>query len=301
MIIAVSGSTGLVGSALCARLRASGHTVLPIVRRTDVPEPSLLWQPESGVVTLRGSQPPEAVVHLAGESVASGRWTAARKQRIRDSRVRGTQVLVEGLRRIGLPRVFVTASAIGLYGSRGEEVLTEASSPGEGFLAEVATDWEGASASLESDGVRRVVVRIGLVLSPDGGLLPRVALPIRWFVGGRLAHGNQWMSWIALGDLCAILERAATEPTMRGTYNATSPSPIRNRDFVATLARVLHRPALFPVPTFALRLALGEMATEVLSSTRVQPARLLAEGFSFESPDLEPCLRELLGRSGGES
>jgi uncharacterized protein (TIGR01777 family) len=296
MIVAVSGSSGLVGRALCTRLRAGGHTVLPIVRRSDAPEPSLLWQPESGVVALRGSQPPEAVVHLAGESVATGRWTKARKQRIRDSRVRGTQVLVDGLRRIGLPRVFVTASAIGWYGSRGEETLTEASSPGEGFLAEVAAEWEGASASLESAGVRRVVIRIGLVLSPEGGLLPRMALPIRWFVGGRLAHGNQWMSWIALSDLCTILERAVCEPSMRDVYNATAPSPTRNRDFVATLARVLHRPARFPVPTFALRLALGEMATEVLSSTRVRPARLLAEGFAFRCPELEPCLRELLGQ-----
>lgn len=296
MIVAVSGSCGLVGRALCIRLRAAGHTVLPIVRRSDAKEPSLLWQPEAGVVALRGSQPPEAVVHLAGESVASGRWTTARKQRIRDSRVRGTQVLAEGLRRIGLPRVFVTASAIGWYGSRGEETLTEASSPGEGFLAGVATEWEAASASLESVGVRRVVIRIGLVLSPDGGLLPRMALPIRWFVGGRLAHGNQWMSWIALSDLCNILERAVCEPSMRGVYNATSPSPTRNRDFVATLARVMHRPAILPVPTFALRLALGEMATEVLSSTRVRPARLLAEGFAFGCPELEPCLRELLSR-----
>ena len=238
------------------------------------------------------------MIHLAGEGIAEGRWTEERKQRIRESRVRGTRLLAEAVAAArGGPHVLVSASAIGLYGERGEETLTESSAPGRGFLPEVAAAWEAATRPAEEAGVRVVRVRIGLLLSPRGGLLQRMLLPFRLCVGGRLGSGRQWMSWIAMDDLLEVFRRTLTDPDLRGAVNAVAPEPARNREFTRTLARVLRRPAIIPVPAFALRLLYGQMADElILASARVVPGALFAVGHQFRFPSLEPALRHLLGR-----
>ena len=295
MKVLLSGASGLVGRALAERLRDAGHTIVPLVRHDPAPVGTVLWDPTSGRFDHAACEGIDAVVHLAGESVAAGRWTAARKRRIRDSRVAGTRLLVDGLRELEAPpAVFVAASAIGIYGSGGDDELTEDSPFGSGFLADVCRDWESASAPIEAVGTRRVLIRIGLVLARDGGALPRMAAPIRWFVGGRLGSGRQWMSWISRDDLCAIFERALADSNLNGVYNAVAPMAVRNAEFTRVLARVLRRPAFLPVPNLALRIAVGELATEILASARVVPWRLLDAGFRFGDTELEPTLRRLL-------
>ncbi|MBI5852169.1 MAG: TIGR01777 family protein [Planctomycetes bacterium] len=287
MKVLVSGASGFIGRALASRLRAIGHEVLPLVR-TDA-------SAAIGHFDHAACDGADAVVHLAGENIAAGRWTAARMRRIRDSRVEGTRLLAAGLATLErAPATFVQASAIGIYGDRGDETLTEDSARGSGYLPDLVHDWETASASLEARGVRRVVLRIGLVLARDGGALPRIALPFRFFAGGRTGSGRQWQSWITRGDLLAVVERALVDETLHGVYNAVAPSPARNADFARTLGRVLRRPSWLPAPAFALRLALGEMADALLlSSARVVPTRLLAAHFRFADEELEPALRRV--------
>jgi len=297
MRIGITGASGLIGSLLARHLVAQGHRVVPLVRRP--PEPGAVrWIDGSEVVIsesdLAGM---DAIVNLAGENIGQ-RWTPERKRRIRESRVRGTAGLAERLARTGPgrgPRVLVSASAIGYYGSRGDEVLTEASNRGTGFLAEVCREWEEATQPAERAGVRVVRLRIALPLTPKGGVLARMLLPFRLGIGGELGSGQQWMSWIASDDLVQTVERVLTDETFGGPVNASSPNPVRNEEFTRILARVLRRPAFLTVPSIALEVGLGEMARElILSSARVQPARLLEAGFQFRYPGLEDALRHEL-------
>ena len=235
----------------------------------------------------------DAVIHLAGENIAGSRWTNRQKRRIRDSRVEGTRGLSEAVARLSRPpRVLVSASAIGYYGNRGAEPLTEDSLPGEGFLPETCRAWERATAPAREVGVRVVLLRIGIVLSPAGGVLQRLLPPFRLGLGGRLGTGRQFMSWIGLGDLVQVIRRALSDTTLEGPVNAVAPRPVRNEEFTRALGRVLHRPTLLPVPAFAIRLLLGEMGRELLlGGARVLPARLEATGFSFAGADIDSALR----------
>jgi uncharacterized protein (TIGR01777 family) len=240
----------------------------------------------------------DAVVHLAGENIAARRWTAAHKAEIRRSRAEGTRILCESLAGLSRPpRVLVSASAVGFYGDRGSELLTESSPRGAGFLADVAEDWEAATAIAERAGVRVVHLRFGVILSPAGGALRKMLFPFTMGVGGRVGSGDQFWSWVAIDDVVGAIAHAIRCDALRGPLNVVAPTPATSREFAATLARVLGRPALFPVPAGILRLLLGEMADPLLlSSARVQPARLLASGYRFRFPDLEAALRHLLGR-----
>ena len=294
MRVVVSGASGLVGRAVLARLEGRGDTAARLVRREGIS--GVFWDPKSGRLDCAAAEGADAVVHLAGENVASGRWTAQRRAEIRDSRVVGTRLLAERLAALARPpSVMVTASAIGFYGDSGDTVQTEAGALGRGFLAEVCRDWEAAGQPAVRKGIRVVQLRIGPVLSPKGGAL-RQMLPIfKLGLGGRVGDGRQWMSWITLGDLVRVVEHVLADGELRGAVNAVAPQPVRNSEFTSTLARVLGRPALLPVPAFVLRAVFGEMADEMLlSSTRVVPERLRERRFHFEHPELEPALRALL-------
>jgi uncharacterized protein (TIGR01777 family) len=299
MDVIVSGATGLVGAALTRDLAAAGHYVRRFVRVPSAPNSrDVFWDPDRGILDAGSLRGVEAAIHLAGESIASGRWTAAKKNSIRESRTRGTRLIAETLARVSpLPRVLLSASAVGYYGSRGSEVLTERSVPGRGFLAEVCRDWEAASAPAAAAGIRTVTLRFGVVLSPAGGMLAKVLVPFRLGLGGRVGDGEQFMSWIEIGDLVRVIGHALETKSLTGAVNAVSPHPATNREFTETLGRVLSRPTVFPVPAFAARIAFGEMADEMLlASTRVEPERLLDSGFVFRHPTLESALRHLLMR-----
>lgn len=299
MRVAVSGSTGFLGTPLIPLLAAAGHQVIRLIRRPQTfAEPAILWSPESGHWDVTPLQGIEAVIHLAGENIAGGRWTHARKHRIRESRVRGTRILCEALARLpSPPRVFVSASAIGYYGDRGDEVLTEESGPGTGFLAEVCQAWEAATNPAIERGIRVVNLRIGIILSLEGGALAKMLPIFRLGLGGRLGSGRQYMSWIALDDVLQVMHHVLGTESLRGPVNAVSPHPVTNREFTNTLGRVLGRPAVMPVPGFALRLLLGEMADEaLLASARILPSKLSASGYPFARPDLESAMRRLLVR-----
>ena len=301
MRVLISGSTGMIGSALATRLRQQGDDVAGLARpstrvRKRGAEAAgqgqiVHWDPVGGTLD-RGADGADAVVHLAGASIAGGRWTSSRKRLLRDSRIAATHNLIDELKKLKRPpRVFVAASAIGIYGDRGDEELTEASAPGEDFLAVLTGEWEEASSRASEFGARVVFVRIGIVLAKDGGALPRMALPFRLGAGGRLGTGRQWMSWVALEDLLAIIQYGMHSESIKGPINAVAPRPVRNAEFTRVLAKVLHRPALFPAPAFALRLALGEMADALLlSSQKVLPKKLAGLGYHFAYPDLEAAL-----------
>lgn len=286
----ISGSSGLVGSALRARL-ADHCSITRLVRRTAGPG-ELRWDP------LRPLDPAlvsgfDAVVHLAGENVASGYWTKPRMARIRDSRVLSTRHLSEALAQTAVrPRVLVAASAIGYYGNRGDEVLTESSGPGDGFLAVTSVQWEGATALAGAAGIRVVNLRIGVALSGKGGALAKMLTPFRLGLGARLGDGRQWMSWIALEDLVRIIDLCLRDDSLSGAINVVAPNPIRHDEFAESLGKVLHRPVLLRVPASVLRLLAGTMADEaLLASERVLPARLEQRGFQWNYRDLEPALR----------
>lgn len=292
--IAVTGAGGLVGSALAASLEGAGHQVIRMVRRKAVPGGTEIeWDPAAGRIDAEALSGLDALVHLAGENIAAGRWNAVRKERIRSSRVRGTRLIAETLAGLDRPpRVLLNASAIGFYGDRGDEWLDEDASPGSGFLADTCVEWERATAPAADAGVRVVRLRIGVVLSSAGGALRRMLLLFRLGLGGRLGDGRQQMSWIALDDLVRVLEHALLDENLHGAVNGVAPEPVRNAEFTKILASVLRRPALLPVPAFALRTLLGEMGQELLlSSTRVRPTRLAQAGFRFLFPDLESALR----------
>jgi hypothetical protein len=307
MKILVTGSSGLVGSALASALSRSGHTVCRLLRPDSVAGPRteslgipLRWNPATG--ELEGAAAgAEAVVNLAGESIAAGRWNAERKARLRSSRVAGTRNLVTAVGRLDpRPKVFVSASAIGYYGDRGEEELTEESAAGNDFLAGLAKEWEAEAARAEDFGMRSVQLRFGVILARHGGALARMLLPFRLGLGGRLGSGRQWMSWLTLAETVSIVRCALENPEARGPINAVSSQPVRNSEFTAALARTLSRPAIVPAPAFALRVALGEMADALLlSSQRVLPQRLTELGYRFLHPDLPSALfAALFGQVG---
>ena len=299
MKIVVTGSTGLIGSALLPRLRDEGHHVTGLVRGVAADQNTPWWDPAAGRISPGALDGVDAVVHLAGEGIAAGRWTAARKARICDSRVNGTRVLCEALAGTTTPpRVLLAASAVGFYGDRGDELLDESAALGQGFLSDTCQKWEAEADPARARGIRVVHLRIGIVLSPSGGALAKMLPPFMLGVGGVLGSGQQFMSWIAIDDLIGIMLHALTNDGLAGAVNAVAPRAVTNREFTKALGHVLRRPTVFPVPAFAARLAFGEMADALLlASTRVQPARLMAEGFEYAYPELEGALRHVLGRT----
>jgi uncharacterized protein (TIGR01777 family) len=277
MKVAITGGSGFIGRAVAERLRASGHSVIAVSLRST-PSPD----------AFAGCQ---AVIHLAGEPVAQ-RWTTAARERILNSRVQGTRSLVAALRHQP-PAVLVSASAIGYYGSRGNEILTENSPAGSDFLAQVTFGWEREARAAETSGVRVVTPRIGVVLGPGGGALAKMTTPFRLGVGGRLGSGEQWMSWIALDDLVSLLEFAVLNTTLHGPVNAVAPNPVTNADFTRELAAALHRPAIFPVPALALKVLFGDMSEMLLGSQRVIPEAALRAGFRFRFTEAGEALRQI--------
>lgn len=299
MKVLLSGSSGLVGSALIPVLTGGGHQAVRLVRSQPSDEVSeVRWDPDAGDIDAAGLKGVEAAVHLAGESIAAGRWTAAKKARILESRVKGTRLLAEAL--AGLkqpPKVLVSASAVGYYGNRGEETLREESASGSAFVSEVCRQWEAATEPAAAAGIRVVNLRFGVMLSATEGALPRLLTPFRLGVGGRLGSGKQFMSWITIDDVVGAILHAMGTETLRGPVNAVAPQPVTNREFTKILGRVLGRPTVFTMPAFAARLAFGQMADELLlCSQRVEPAKLLASGYQFRFPELEGALRHLLGK-----
>ena len=297
MRILITGSSGLIGSVLIQLLKGQGHQVVRLVRRTvALGEDAAVWDPAAGKLETSALEQTDAVIHLAGENIGAAHWNDKRKERMRESRVGGTRLLSESLAQLAVtPRVLVSASAVGYYGSRGDDVLTEDSQPGADFLAEVCRDWESATEPARQKGVRVVNLRIGMVLSAKGGALPAMLPPFKAGVGGKLGDGRQFVSWIAIDDLTRAISHAISTESLSGPVNAVSPNPVRNVEMTKALGKVLRRPTFFSVPAFALRLLLGEMADALLlSSQRAQPRRLLDTGFTFQFPDFELTLRQLL-------
>ncbi len=297
MRVLISGASGLIGRALSRALAADGYESVALVRR-PARQGEVQWNPTETLdpEKLAGC---DAVVHLAGKNIA-GRWTEKFKQEVRDSRVQGTRTLAnaaaEGFRRTGLPRVFISASAIGYYGDRGDELLTEDSAPGQGFLPDVSQQWEAATNTACVAGVRVVNLRVGVVLARDGGALPSMLLPFRLGLGGRIGSGQQYWSWVSLDDVVGIILFALQNDSLRGAVNVVSPEPARNKDFVHALGEQLHRPTVFPLPAFVVHTLFGEMGdTALLGSARVEPAKLKAAGYQFRHPHLKDALQAALG------
>lgn len=293
--VLVTGSHGLVGSHLIPLLTSQGHQVTRLVRSHPSPV-DILWDPDRGQIERDRLEGFDAVVHLAGDNIASGRWTAAKKASILASRVQGTRLLCETL--AGLkhpPEVIISASAIGYYGHRADEVMTEDSDPGRGYLADVCNCWEAATASAGEKDIRVVTLRTGVVLSVRGGALAKMLTPFRIGIGGRLGSGNQCMSWVSMEDVTGAIYHALTHRELAGPINVVAPDPVTNSQFTAALGAALNRPTIFPVPGFAARLLLGEMANELLlSGARVKPSKLLEAGYIFRHPELQPLLTQML-------
>ncbi len=295
--IVVTGASGLVGKRLCAELERDPVEVIRAVRRPIGPQPNeLSWNPDFNQIESAKLEGVDAVVHLAGENISEHRWTDAFKRRIRESRLRGTRLISETIAKLASkPRTFVCASAIGYYGNRGDETLTESAAPGDDFLAEVCREWEAACQPARDAGIRVVNLRIGVVLSAEGGALKKMLTPFKLGLGGKIGSGRQWMSWIAPDDLSSILQFALANESLSSPANAVTPNPVTNVEFTKTLGRILGRPTVFPMPAFAAKLAFGEMADALLlSSTRVVPQTLTQAGYQFKYAELEPALRHLL-------
>ncbi|MBS1829882.1 MAG: TIGR01777 family oxidoreductase [Acidobacteria bacterium] len=295
MQITLTGASGFIGQRLIARLLDRGHTLHLLGRRR--PNNLRAGVQFSAWDATSGTTPPvdnaEAIIHLAGEPVAQ-RWTSAVKQRIRTSRVDGTEALLRAVAQLSVkPQAIIAASAIGYYGDRGEELLPETASPGAGFLPEICVAWEGASLQAQRLGLRTVLLRIGIVLGPDGGALAKMITPFRLGAGGKIGNGRQWMSWVHADDAVGLIIHALETPTLQGPLNVTAPNPVRNADFTHALGRALHRPTLIPVPEFGLKLIFGEMATMLTSSQRVDCAVARHSGYRFQFPELEGALSNL--------
>lgn len=299
MKILVSGASGFIGSALVPSLTSQGHKVKRLVRHSLVnTREEIHWEPAEGLIDENHLEDFDAVVHLAGENIAARRWSAAQKDRIASSRVQGTKLLAGALAGVmHPPKVLVSASAIGYYGNRGNEVLTEEHEPGTGFLADTARAWEEATEAAEKRGIRVVRMRFGVVLSPAGGALAKMLLPFKLGLGGKIGSGRQYMSWIALDDVVGAIHHAITNEGLMGPVNVVAPKAATNAEFTRALGQALSRPTIFPMPAFAARLAFGEMGDELLlSSTRVEPRKLLSSGYTFQHPELDGALRHLLGQ-----
>jgi|688.fasta_scaffold00028_81 uncharacterized protein (TIGR01777 family) len=308
--IAISGASGLIGSALIERLQNKESVDILCLRRPETssdktssprtsssPIRSIDWLPSSGLRRLEQMENVDWVIHLAGRSINSARWTEKEKNKLRQSRVEATHKLASQIAELDQkPRAFLCASAVGFYGDRGDDLVSELDSAGHDFLSQLASDWEAACSPLSSRGVRVIHVRLGVVLSKSGGALTKMLPIFKLGLGGRLGSGRQYWSWICLEDCCRAIEFLLDNPQASGSYNVVSPESVTNRQFTSVLAQVLKRPALLPAPAFALRLALGEMADGLLlSSCRAQPERLLELGFEFQHPKLLSCLQSLLG------
>ena len=299
MKILISGSHGLVGSALIQSLEAQGHEVFRLVRYAPNSRSEIEWSPDRYSIALARIEGFDAVVSLAGESIAEGRWTDEKKRRIRESRVKGTKLLGDALANLTAPpQTFICASAIGYYGNRGDELLTEESARGDDFLSDVCAEWEQATATAAEKGIRVVNARFGIILDQKGGALKKMLPPFRMGVGGKLGSGKQWMSWITLDDVVGALNFALTNEAVRGPVNYVAPNPVTNAEFTKTLGKVLSRPTLFPVPAFAIKLLFGEMGEALLlGGQRVKPSRLEQSAYEFKHAQLEQGLRAVLQRT----
>ena len=296
MRILISGSHGLVGTALIKSLETAGHEVFRLVRYGPTSDAEIEWSPDRYSIALSRIEGFDAVVNLAGESIAEGRWTDEKKRRIRDSRVKGTKLLGDALANLtDSPKTFICASAIGYYGNRGDETLTEANPPGDGFLANVCREWEEATALATEKGIRVVNTRFGIILDKNGGALAKMLPPFRMGIGGRIGSGKQWMSWITLEDVIGALEFALTNDAMRGPVNFVAPNPVRNVQFTKALGKALSRPTFFPIPAFGVRLLFGEMGEALLlGGQNVRPAKLLEAEYEFRFPELPSALNHTI-------
>jgi len=291
MKIIITGASGLVGRSLSQSLRAGGHTVEPLLRGKH-------WDITAGKIDSAILESTDVLIHLAGENIASGRWSDEQKKRIRDSRVNGTRLLSEALAALNhKPKLLIAASAVGYYGDRGDEKLDESSTPGNNFLAKICVEWEQATAPAASAGIRVIHMRLGVVLDPAGGALKKMLLPFKLGGGGVMGSGKQFMPWITLQDIVGIVRHMIDDQSMVGPVNTVTPDPPTNYQYTKALGAALHRPTIFPMPAFMARLAFGQMADELLlSSARVAPAKLLAAGYKFHDPEIKTALSRLLSR-----
>ena len=298
MKILIGGSHGLVGTALIRSLEQQGHEIFRLVRHYPSSETEIEWSPDRYSIQLARLEGFDAVLNLAGESIAEGRWTDEKKRRIRESRVKGTKLLADALANLTKPPpTLICASAIGYYGNRGDELLTEMSSPGDDFLSKVCVEWEEATALATEKGIRVVNARFGVILDKKGGALAKMLPPFRMGIGGRIGSGKQWMSWIALDDVVSALEFALQNRALTGPTNFVAPNPVTNAEFTKALGRALSRPTIFPIPAFGVRLVFGEMADALLlASQRVQPERLTSAGYTFQFSELEKALPHVLNK-----
>ena len=290
LTVAITGSSGLIGSALVPALNGAGHRVIRLVRHAPRNADEIQWTPSARLLDERRLAGVDLIVNLAGETIGK-RWTSARRRAIRESRVRGTETVANAILRSRRPITLINASAVGYYGSRGTEILDEKSTNGRGYLAEVCRDWEAAAKSASASGSRILMMRSGLVLAPHGGALPEMLRPFRLGVGGRIGDGKQWLSWIDLDDMVRAIMFLIEHEEIRGPVNVVAPNPVMNAEFTSVVSEVLKKPALIPVPRFALKLMFGEMASEtILASQRAVPGILTAAGFSFTKPTIREAL-----------
>jgi uncharacterized protein (TIGR01777 family) len=299
MRVLITGATGLIGRKICQQLSNEGHEIVILSRHPEKAQlvsgtRAFRWSPETELPPDEAWEGVEGVIHLAGEPVVGFRWTNEHKKRIRDSRVKGTRNLVDGMKRLPVPpKAFVSSSAVGFYGNRGSELLDERSAPGRGFLTEVCLEWEQEAMKAKAAGVRVALVRVGVVLSAEGGALEKMLMPFKLGLGGRLGNGQQWFPWIHQDDIMGIFRHALLSDRVSGPINGVAPGVVNNAEFTKDLAAALHRPRFLPVPEFALRILMGEMADVVLVSHRVFPKVALDTGYKFKHPNLKPALADI--------